>query len=680
MHDAVRPDPGFDRSVVVQRFGPLLFRLALLMTGDARQAVARVEHAYRALPSVLIDPEAVLLRGLLPGRRTRARWQFSASPADAARAGLRHAQAQALLALLARRTPVERLIIGAHLLAGHAPHEIAAQLGEAAPEPGAVLRQFRLEAAGVLGLVPADADPAQMANIDRWLDAALADDDNRAIRRAVLEDGAARALRDGLMAARQTLAQVLAVLFAATPPEELTERLLDMFEQPPHATPQRRHWAPLALGGAVLLLVLAIMFRPVARPQAQTAASQASLSPAETLDAALHRFDRAPLERGVLHERYLVQRADQPSLVFERWYDYGTPQRLRMSVRDADSTTAQFAVSTDGRARVQYRMAEPRTSNVPALDVQVSQQEAQAAMPLLRTLFAPTSIFFSNERYRADVGWLYLAQARARGVTSLGQTMFLGRPALLLSYQTDHLPTTEAPEAAAETWRVVLTVDQETYALLDVTALRAGAAESTALRPWRAEVFEIVDSVTDEQFRLPHTRQVAVRQVLLSARAPWLPSAWFTSFEEAQQTRMEQLLVPANLPSESMRGVVVAPEGRAEDAVLLYESEFQTLVVLSQPRPRNIALGPNAAQRAGDFRYRLVQGYSLSGAGVAAEVYRPGVDNRMLLVLLVDAIATEDEREATVERVIASLTPVTEQNLAIFKRHFAASTAADERN
>ena len=84
----------------------------------------------------------------------------------------------------------------------------------------------------------------------------------------------------------------------------------------------------------------------------------------------------------------------------------------------------------------------------------------------------------------------------------LGTTTLLGRQAFLLTYRTEQPPTLSWHDAAQPA-QVVLTIDAQTYALLDVSLIAEGAAESSARHPLQAQQLEVLADVPDEQFSLP---------------------------------------------------------------------------------------------------------------------------------------------------------------------------------
>ena len=103
-----------------------------------------------------------------------------------------------------------------------------------------------------------------LAQLDRWLDGRLSEEDSIALRRAVLEQPAMRDLRDGMIAAREILPRALPALFAAAPPRALTERLLKIVQHHERTiVPNlRARWAQGALALGVLALAAAIILLP----------------------------------------------------------------------------------------------------------------------------------------------------------------------------------------------------------------------------------------------------------------------------------------------------------------------------------------------------------------------------------------------------------------------------------
>ena len=667
-----------DRSALVYRDHERLYRLALLTTGNADTAAIVLQQAYRELPNPVVNEEMLLVRALLPKRSPR--WRWSVSNGDLARSTLERAPAAALLHALARLAPAERLAIGLAYLAGNTPDEIAAQLGPLLGDtpPADLLTRFRVIAARALSLVADDADEPMLAQLDRWLDGRLAEEESIAVRRAVLEQPTIRALRDGMIAVRELLPRALPALFAVAPPRALTERLLKIVQNSERVIGPnlRARWAQGALALGVLALTAAIILLPslLAGSGANTATIRQP-NVAALIESAIHRFDRAPLQAGVLHEQYMLTRNDGSGYLIERWYDYAAPNRLAISVRPAGSNaTPLMQISSDGRSLVQFRNFFGGPNRAQSLDIQVSAAEARAVLPLLRG--QPTMASFGRERGQpSDLGPLYLAQARAAKASLLGTTTLLGRQAFLLTYHTEQPPALSQGNPAQPA-QVVLAIDAQTYALLDVSLIAEGPAESSTRHPIQAQQLEVLAAVPDEQFSLPTSADVSQHNGIASVRFPFIVDEQIISLEDAARRTPRTLLAPSQLPDERMRGLAVAVDNRSDgkNVILLYEGEFQNLIVLPDALS-NDAGGAGQERSAGDFRYQIVRGPGFGG-GLAAIVYRPDTPDQSLTMILNDEYSTSEEREATLQRLIASLTPVDTQSLPTLRRNFEVPDAA----
>src|SRR5438046_1679197 len=120
-------DASPDRSALVYRYHERLYRLALLVVGDADAAAALLQRAYRTLPIDSLDPEIILIRALLSDRAMRRRWRWAAGEVDLNRATLGRTGASGLLDTLAKLTPAARLAAGLHYISGSTPDEISTQ-------------------------------------------------------------------------------------------------------------------------------------------------------------------------------------------------------------------------------------------------------------------------------------------------------------------------------------------------------------------------------------------------------------------------------------------------------------------------------------------------------------------------------------------------------------------------
>jgi hypothetical protein len=703
-YEAVTSDP----TELVYRHHEQLYRLALLLAGDKAAAAKLVEQTYRQFTAEISKTsirqsagENQLLGALLRQSTRRPRRRPQVDRERLGYASLDRERALSLLDTLAAMPPSARLVIGLHYLRGLSADEIERTLPQRAPTSATrraarglsenasadeILTHFRVATARALGVVPPEIDETQLAAIDVWLDARLPDEAATALRRAAFEQPAVRAAREGMAAARDLLSRAIPALFAGAPPPDLTARLLKQSEQrrPPEAQ-SGRGWARAGLAVGVLMLAVAIIFVPTWLDRGATPAASRPPAVTELIDGAIHRFERAPLAEGVLHERYRVADSAVGVYLVERWYDYATPHRLRIAVRaeggDGVAGPTLLEIGSDGRSLVQFRYGERRRpSGARPLDARVTEAEAQASLAVLRA--EPTATPFAGGRgERVDTAPLYLAQAREQGAVFLGQTRMLDRPAYLLAYRTDRLPAAAARQqpAAAMPVQVVLTIDAQTYALLDVSVVAEGQAESNALHPFQAQVFEVQPSVPETLWQLPTDRRAEQRVGLPSARAPEIPNEQVIGLDDALRRTQRPILAPQPPPNDAMRGLALSIDaGGDQHVALLYEGEFQS-VLLAPLGDRAFAQAAGEERSAGAFRYRIIESGQQSGRA-SAVAFQPEAPDESVFVLLIDGYATPAEREDALGRIIGSLAPVTEQNLPDMRRIFYGPPTAGGQN
>lgn len=644
-----------------------LYRLALLVTGDARAAVRLVVQAIGGARLAGSDGQAALLRGLVPKRADYGRWQPTAAALQ--RAALTSEQARALLALLAKCAPAERLIIGLHYLRGVSVEELPALSNGSTPlAPALVLAQFRAGAALALKQVLESSDHSESITLDRWLDGGLAEAEALDMRARTLADSETRQLRDGLLATRALLPMALTGLFAVTPPVEL---LTQLQPKPTRTRPRPgyldRRAAYAALIGGVLAVAALLAFLPGtwSRPTRSTI----SVGATDVLDAAIRRFQMPPLDAGVLHERYRVEIAGKAPQIIERWYDYSLPHRLAAEVRTEGQDEATYAIRTNGRALVEYQVrygsSQPATGLPTRIDYQIAGEEPGAVIAVLRSAFMPIHLF-QDAAYQPEISGLFLAQARTSGAALLGRSSVGGREAYLLRYTTNRLPGESNP---GEPRQVLVAIDTQLSAVLEITVLSVGESESVAARPWRTEVIEVLDTANAAQFTFGDSSRAQTVTGPRSMLAPSIPSL-FTSLDEAQRESQRGLLLPTEPPTGS-RGLVMALRGdqRAARYGLMYEGEFQSVMLLPDPTFSTQALRWLTEEReAGGYRYRIAEPLRQLADGLFAQVYPIDQPGQRFNIILQDSYSTGEEREQRMVKLIESLEPVTADNVEALQR------------
>ena len=709
------PDLLPDRAALIYQHYEQLYRLALLLAGDLNTAARLVERAFRALPLAPAHAEAELVRALLASAPRRP----AMLPLDEERlayAMLDRSGARELLGVLTELPSPARLAVGLHYLRGLSADEAAELLAHnderrktndkgsrirpssfvlrhpswmeaqgtapgGSPVDG-ILTTFRVAAARALALVPDDVDDGALADLDRAADGRLPEAQAIALRGAVFDQPTLRAARDGILATRELLRRAIPVLFASAPPAGLVERLLKRGERRQRVALSR----PLLLARAglavgVLALAAAIIVLPSWLRQAPVPVASRAPSAAELLDAAIHRFDRAPLDSGVLHERYFIGGGSRGQYLVERWYDYGPTHRLRVALTivgpDGESGAPVMEIASDGDSLVQYRYMPGSVVHGQPIDAHVSQADAQSALAVLRAEPSLNPFTRGHPEDYTDIAPLYLAQARAAGATFLGQTSVLDRPAYLLAYQTD-MQTAKLSQSqpSDQPARVILTLDAQTSALLEVAVVAEGVGESNADRPLRATAFEVLPEVGEDFWRLPTTTSVEQQAGLPSARIPEISSALAIGLDEALRRTQQTVFAPRQLPSTAMRALAVPiRDNGAEQVVLLYEGEFQSMMVRPLARAASDLPGSGEEHSVGEFRYRMLD-FSDQRSSAAAVAYRAEAPDDALLIMLVDAYATDAEREQALGQIIGTLTPVTQQTLPELQRPFYDSSTA----
>lgn len=688
-----------ERSALIYRHYERIYRIALLVAGDPVAAARLVERACATLPSGG-EPEAALAGALRDIRADGARrpQRYAATPADLGRAGPDSTEGEALLQVFAALSPRDRLVVGLYYLRGLAVGDIDALIvaarvpaEPAAPDrrqhagAGAAdsLARARIGMGRTLDLLPPMVGVEVLAALDRYTadGPPAADDEMRARLHRYPELREARA---GLLAAHQLLMRGIPALFALSPPPDLLDRLLDA-PRPRERRLPRLTWAHAALIGVVALLVAAQLIAP---SLVRRAAAPAPLSPraaADLLDDAIHRLEQPPLKAGVLHEVYRAVWSDQPPIVLERWYEYADPHRMRVELRTEDRRPPLLAIASDGRGLVQFR-----TNNniyfgnqlTDSLDIRVSPAELAAALPILRELPSP-GVYTSGPFDSADISRFFLAAARANGAAILGTTTFRQRSAYILVYRTEKpLPPPLAiyfrrPATTIQN-RVLLTIDGQTYGLLDVAVLPEGEFAGAIRHPWQMQSLTVSDGAPDEVFRLPATPEIAQQVGLPNPRGYNAARGQARSPSAVAAQLRRPLLVPQSLPDPTMRGVILGGAGDPSDPSdlrLLYDGAFISMALLPSPDKRTPAYPSPDEQVAGAFRYQLLSSGVQNSDLIMASVRPIAAPDQPLLLMLMDSYATPQEREATVRQIIGSLTPLTPGNAKALEQQFYAPAA-----
>lgn len=676
-----------DYSSLVYLFYEQLYRVALLITGSPASAAALVDQTYQRLPFDAADSEQRLIAGLLTWPERRKPQRMAPNPDRIANLALDVEQAQALLDTIQSMSVAERLLIGLHYLRGLSAEVIVEVLN--APNPkkptwstervAETLTRLRIRMAHLLGLVPATVDEALLRDLDRFADGSLPADDALELRGAIFEFADIRAARDALAKARLLLQQAVPALFASAPPADLLERLLKRTARRTQITQHSQfNGARLLLAVGVLALVVAIIWLPGWLREPDTVALERAPTAAEVLENAQHRFERANITSGVLYEQYRISAYSMPVYLVERWYDYASPHRLRITVRGEDGegrpTEPLMESASDGQRWVQFRIYNSNES----FDAQVSFEDAQAAITVLRNGITPGTVWSSLGTLLNPIPQ-YITQARASNPVYLGRSTFQDRAAYLISYRTERL-SAQLPDSSMANMpvQVILTIDAQTYAVLDVAVVLDGVAESVPVRPVQIEQIALLNEVDESIWRITSNPWVRQLNGLPSVRIPEVLGQQRVPIDNVLQRVSKPLLAPQQLPDTSMRGMAIAlSDSDPNSTMLLYEGEFTTFALLPLQHTMTNVLGSFEHEyEVGPYRYVQIMGDGLEDSSITMLVFSTETPEEQYMLFLLSEQSTATERVDALSTLIGSLTPLTSENLPSLQHHFNALLTA----
>jgi hypothetical protein len=354
---------------------------------------------------------------------------------------------------------------------------------------------------------------------------------------------------------------------------------------------------------------------------------------------------------------------ETPELFYlERWYDYGSPPRLRLTLKHGDDLV--YAVASNGQGQIQvelsprppqsiYEDPPPRSTSTfsPAVEARL--------LPLLRQPY--TTLELMNPMFDPALGsyilptpldLFKLIKDNQDALLPLGSTMALDRPAWLLS-----LPYAER--------EYLLSIDQETYALLDLQLLPEQSG-GEPLHLWRATALEVLESVEDDRFTLGGAswgEQVDLPPTLAVLNPRFSP--------QVEQSEDFPVVLPDTIIlSDSMRLLMPTPDS----LVSLIRDEF-TVINISQLNDESVvyAGGEIDWQQAGKLRYYIIE------QRVSGSEYQPtyaivdlegllGPDRSSMVILLSQPFSAPDDHRILLRRLISSLEVADERRLrAYFK-------------
>jgi hypothetical protein len=313
---------------------------------------------------------------------------------------------------------------------------------------------------------------------------------------------------------------------------------------------------------------------------------------------------------------------------------------------------------------VQYR-AE-RGGELQSYNHTLSEEQLATVLPVLRQ--QPDSWGFipgAPSSYGLDR--FYLAQARNSSPVSLGTRTVADRAAQLIAYRTSEpLPVIESgpqrnPPPESMPSQVILAIDPQSLALLEVTVTPEGDGQRETLRPWRAELIEAGAASRAGLFALSPSGSQRPSGALMSPRMLEVVDGEAIGLAELLAESARPIYLPSYLP-EPTSGVLL--RGSGAGGVMLMREGPQSFMGLflntdgssEATPPANV--GP--PQRVGDYYYYPIawdtaEWQSLS---VAALAFRDPqqIDAQ---IYLAHQYLSRAEREQLLRSIVASMRPLT---------------------
>lgn len=637
-----------------------LYRLALLVLGDPHAAeTATWQTLGSGAPgSGLNDLAPALLKSRV------GRWRYKPSPQLLARSGLSAGHAEALLDALPSLTPTQRLALGLATLRSMPWAEalMIAGAGRRPPDP-------RPQLGTALGMLPtAEADLPVVCH--RCIEAIKRDEEEMgpAARQHLAGCEQCQSVRAGWKKTNVLLREALPALFVA-PPE-----VLRRFANPPSAPARRGRLRPLALLGAVILVVLFFILR--GGREVGPALSDEPLTAGQVIDRTINRFNLRPASGPIVHEIVEIDLAPLPlpsgvrrpqalqtlRLTLERWYDYGPPARLRVELRQGDRPI--YVIAMNGQGQIQTDARLPflgETGTTIRSTVALSPELEAQYIPLLRQPLANGLLpGFLGASPPASILALQTARANPGGVLPLGSTSALDRPAWLLS-------------VAGEDHDYLLTIDQETYAIVDIQEVRPGELQE-GRHPWRTTLLEVLESAPSTTFQLS-TGAWGER-----VTGPVQPLNWFipAELEEVptvalQPSRFSSLLPPLlpdpDVVPASLSTIIWDSLSESSGVVTIFWNEYGLIALVQTATPGIAPLGGWPHEEAGR-RFAMEGTNSVRRSVLLVRVdtssLLPGARTGQLLIQIHQPLATDEERESIARQIIRSLEPAGERRLQRF--------------
>lgn len=317
--------------------------------------------------------------------------------------------------------------------------------------------------------------------------------------------------------------------------------------------------------------------------------------------ASLHRFKTPALQEGLLHERYHIT-AKRQSWLLERWTDFAQPERLALFIsRGSGENNPFYSVRTDGVNRLEM-IDNQEIINEQRVVSEIPSDLLRRIQPILLQQPYPGISGFQEPPH---VERLFLNLALENELSSLGESQFLGRSTTTIRYAPHQKSLSFFNYSSLEfdQAEVLLTIDSQSYSLLQVELSLTGQAGSETLTPWRAELFSFDDQPDPELFVVTDEPN----QELLSPRMAFDQELW--SYEQVSLTELlEKTDIPIYLPpalaEDALWGRAFYASGPVGELIMIvFESADRELIYVSLPESFVQQQPAESYQQSNSFSY-----------------------------------------------------------------------------
>jgi len=641
--------------LLVQR----IYRLALTATGNHRFAQTTSIQLFSQTNFASHDLETAVLVQLFAqlAKLDRNTWKLR-KPAQSQPNKQANQQLESMFKVLRKASPQARFMLALYSLWGMQANEIRRVLGVTLDE----FHTLRVDLALASGLVSSENERSQLERLARFILNELGETEQMAQRAELLNSAHARSLRHALIANDEQLSKVLTAIFDdATPPDLLAQ--IEQAKQEPIAKRQLGRGllfnlvVVLIVGGLIGLLLVWPETHSEAKSERPVGNNAPTIDLRSMIEASLRRFETPVIDQGLLHERYNIT-IENNTWQIERWYDFDNPQRFAFTLQANQEPGEFYTVKGDGNGGLEINSLQGR------LGVELKPELLAQISPILMQQPNPYIAQFSQT---PALEQFFLKQALENHAYSLGTSRFLSRPVTIIAYTSRYFlhHGIVHPDWDYDHAQVLLTLDNQTFSLLQAQVLLDGQAGSTIITPWRAEHLSFNDQADPELFTITGERN----DELLSPRivfGDYAQQSKSLSLRSALERSNTTIYLPRTLIDESLWARMLYQEKAEGDVFSVLIEDGQRLSILTTlPRAWSEPKADVEIKQVGSFSYTTTVRESLT----QVDLLDQSTGQNFGLVIF-DNLTPRNEIEKQIEEIVASLEPLTLDNIDQFQPTF----------